>query len=158
MSRMDPGQNWNIYNLHFHHYYSTYNTALKAAKTVLEGEVARTEVETDYDQPRKRKKNMKYVSSSEDEEVDNSSSKVPRGASSSVPAPDSGLQNKLKVLLKTKSVKASAICHQKNTHIGKLFSRNESHVTHDTTLDKNPNDSLLNKSMSIYVCDLFKCL
>lgn len=49
----------------------TYNTAVKAAKTVLEGGVAQTEAETDYNQPRKRKKNKKYISSSEDEEMNN---------------------------------------------------------------------------------------
>lgn len=26
MSRMDPGQDWNIYNLQFHHYYSKFVT------------------------------------------------------------------------------------------------------------------------------------
>ncbi|XP_025155111.1 uncharacterized protein LOC112588663 [Harpegnathos saltator] len=56
LSRIDPGQDWDIYNLRLHHYYNTYNAALKAAKTVLEGEVARTDVETDYDQPRKKKR------------------------------------------------------------------------------------------------------
>ncbi|KMQ82646.1 serine threonine protein kinase, partial [Lasius niger] len=56
----------------------TYNIALKAAKTVLEGEVAQTEAETDYTQPRKRKKNRRYMSSSsDDEEVDESLSNVP---------------------------------------------------------------------------------
>lgn len=86
-------------------------TALKAAKTVLEGEVAQTEAETDYTQPRKRKKNRRYISSSSnDEEVDESLSNVPHDISSEVPAPDSRLSNKLKVLLKNKSMKTSAIC------------------------------------------------
>lgn len=140
----------------------TYNTALKAAKTVLQGEVARTEAETDYDQPRKKKKNRRYISSSEDEEVDNSPPNVRCGTSSEVPAPDSLLPNKLKVLLKNKSVNTSAICQQKATCVGKLFSRNKSRIkslsplklTHNnTTLDENPTKqhSLLNEGMYMYI-------
>lgn len=139
----------------------TYNTALKATKTVLQGEVARTEAETDYDQPRKRKKNRKYISSS-DEEMDNSPSNVPRGTSSEVPAPNSLLPNKLKVLLKNKSVRTSAVCQQKDTSVGKLFSRNESRVKSlsplklihcNTPLDENPmqQHSLLNEGMYVHV-------
>lgn len=95
----------------------TYNTALKAAKAVLEGEVARTEVETDYNKPRKRKKNKRYISSSsEEEETDNSLSRtdnVPCCTSNEVLAPDSLLSNKLKVLLKNKSMKTSAMSTKK---------------------------------------------
>lgn len=157
----------------------TYNTALKAVKAVVEEEVARTKTETDYDQPRKRKKNRKYESSleneevdnlprkkkyvlsSEDEEVDNLVSNVPPGTSSEVPAPDSLLPNKLKVLLKNKCVKTSSVCQQKDTSVGKLFSRNESRVksssslksTHNTMLDENPiqQHSLLNEGMYMYI-------
>lgn len=134
----------------------TYNTAVKAAKTVLEGGVAQTEAETDYNQPRKRKKNKKYISSSEDEEMNNFSN-ISRG--SEVPAPDSLLPNKLKVLLKSKSMKMSAKCEQKNTSVGKLFSRNKSRVKSlspskliNTTLDENPirQHSLPNEG--IYIC------
>src|SRR5436190_6429079 len=74
----------------------TYNTALKATRTVLEGEVAQTEAETDYTQPRKRKKNRRYISSSSDDEENESLSNVPHGTSSEIPAPDSQISNKLK--------------------------------------------------------------
>ncbi|XP_032690379.1 uncharacterized protein LOC116853415 [Odontomachus brunneus] len=165
MSRVDPGQDWNIYNLQFYHYYNTYNTAFKAAKTVLEGEVARTKVETDYDQPRKRKKNKKYiVSSSDDEEMNISPSKISRGRNiihSKVSAPDSLLSNKIKHLLKNKSMKTLATYQQKNTSVGKLFSRSKSHVKslsplnkliYNTKLDKNliRQHSLSNKGLYIY--------
>lgn len=140
----------------------TYNTALKAAKAVLEGEVARTEVETDYNKPRKRKKNKRYISSSsEEEETDNSLSNVPCCTSNEVLAPDSLLPNKLKVLLKNKSMKTSAICQQKNTSVGKIFSRNDSRdkslsslkLIHNTTLDENSikQHSLSSEGMYVYI-------
>lgn len=78
---------------------------------------------------------------------------------SEVPAPDSLLPNKLKVLLKSKSMKMSAKCEQKNTSVGKLFSRNKSRVKSlspskliNTTLDENPirQHSLPNEG--IYIC------
>ncbi|XP_036148953.1 uncharacterized protein LOC118647689 [Monomorium pharaonis] len=145
MSKIDPGKDWNTYNLRFHHYYSTYNIAVKAAKNVLEGNVARTEVETDYDQPRKRKKNKKYIESS-DEDEDNPPSNIFCSASNKVPAPNPLLPNKIKTLFKNKSMKTSMICQQKDTSVGKLFSRKESRVTslspskltYKTTLDENP--------------------
>ncbi|XP_036148798.1 uncharacterized protein LOC118647639 isoform X2 [Monomorium pharaonis] len=144
MSKMDPGKDWNTYHLRFHHYYSTYNIVVKTAKNVLEGNVARTEVGTDYDQPRKRKKNKKYIESS-DEDEDNPSSNIFCSASNKVPAPNPLLPNKIKTLFKNKSIKTSMIC-QKDTSVGKLFSRKESRVTslspskltYKTTLDENP--------------------
>ncbi|XP_025154654.1 uncharacterized protein LOC112588555 isoform X1 [Harpegnathos saltator] len=129
LSRIDPGQDWDIYNLRLHHYYNTYNAALKAAKTVLEGEVARTDVKTDYDQPRKKKKNKRYISSSEDEELDNPALHIPRGTSTEIPAPNSLLPNKFKELIKNKSVKISTKQSiEKDTSIGKSLSCNESSV------------------------------
>ncbi|XP_011877684.1 PREDICTED: uncharacterized protein LOC105567428, partial [Vollenhovia emeryi] len=121
----------------------TYNTALKAVKTVLEGEetIAQTEVETDYDKPRKRKKNRKYTcisSSSENKEADDSSN-ILCGTSNEIPAPNALLPNKLKALLKNKSVKTSAVFQQKATSVGKLFSRNKSCVKSISSLTYNNN-------------------
>ena len=146
----------------------TYNTALKATRTVLEGEVAQTEAETDYTQPRKRKKNRRYISSSSDDEENESLSNVPHGTSSEIPAPDSQISNKLKILLKNKSMKTSAICQQKETSVGKLFSRNESHVKSSsflksiTTSNESPiqQHSLQNKGIFMYIFvfhELFLC-
>lgn len=120
-----------LYFLTFFSLIGTYNTAVKATKNILDGDIDRTEVETDYDQPRKRKKNKKYILSSDSDEdgnKDNSPSNIPRGTSNEVPAPDPLLSHKLKVLLKNKSMKTSAICQQKDTSVGKLFSRKESRV------------------------------
>ncbi|XP_036139068.1 uncharacterized protein LOC118644522 [Monomorium pharaonis] len=133
-----------FYFIHFFSLVGTYNIAVKAAKNVLEGNVARTEVETDYDQPRKRKKNKKYIESS-DEDEDNLPSNIFCSASNKVPAPNPLLPNKIKTLFKNKSMKTSMIC-QKDTSVGKLFSRKESRVTslspskltYKTTLDENP--------------------
>lgn len=69
---------------------------------------------------KREKKNKKYISSSEDEKID----KSPSNVSSEVPAPNSFLPNKLKILLKNRSMKTSAICQQKDTSVGKLFSCN----------------------------------
>lgn len=76
-----------------------------------------------------KKKNRRYKSSSEDEEsINNLAFKVPHGTSTKVPAPNPLLQNKLKVLLKSKSAKTSAIRQQKETSVGKIFSCNKSTV------------------------------
>lgn len=138
----------------------TYNVAVKAAKNVLDGDVARTEVETDYDQPRKRKKNKKYIESSsedENEDEDNSPSNISRGTSNKVPAPDPLLSNKLKLLFKNKAIKTSAICQEKDTSVGRLFLRKESRLspsklTHKTTLDENSikHHFVLKESMYIF--------
>lgn len=92
--------------------------------------------------------------------MDNPVSNAPPSTSNEVPAPDSLLPNKLKVLLKKKCVKTSAVCQQKDTSVGKLFSRNESRVksssllnsTHNTMLDENciQQRSLQNKGMYMY--------
>lgn len=65
----------------------------------------------------------------------------------------------MKVLLKNKSMKTSAICQQKETSVGKLFSRNESRVKSSSLLkstntsNKSPiqQHSSQNKGMSIFL-------
>ncbi|XP_029159573.1 uncharacterized protein LOC114939728 [Nylanderia fulva] len=150
MSLVDyDSSTWELLPIIFHHSYSTFNVARKARnKAVKEDTIVATDVETDYNQPRKRKPPEHLTFSSDSESVEESKKKKLNIPKHNIPKPSSILSSKLKELFESSKAKNSAKSTNEyfaNSNLSSTSSKKNTTLVRRLSQEKSTQSESINK-------------